>query len=248
MAALVLLNLSACTYIRSLFPDKEKDYQYTTEIPPLILPEDLKKSQIPSMSSSNPAAKAATSDLPVEESSYDSTKPDTSPKAIVAPESAIAAESTTTPVAISPENQADNTDIPITVQHIRLDGKNILDINAPVTKSWRLINKALSRNAIEVIDRNLETKLFTVRFKAENEPIEKDSSYWHNITSALDEVKSVLGTIKETERVYLIKLDENNQQTNVSVLDENKNLLSDPDSVKLLSVLEDTLKKEQTPK
>ncbi|OYV20391.1 MAG: hypothetical protein CG441_409, partial [Methylococcaceae bacterium NSM2-1] len=41
--ATVLFNLSACSYVKSLFPDKEKDYQYTTEIPPLILPDDLKK-------------------------------------------------------------------------------------------------------------------------------------------------------------------------------------------------------------
>ncbi|MGZ4970997.1 MAG: outer membrane protein assembly factor BamC [Methylobacter sp.] len=37
----VLVNVSACTYIKNLFPDKEKDYQFTTEIPPLTLPPDL---------------------------------------------------------------------------------------------------------------------------------------------------------------------------------------------------------------
>jgi outer membrane protein assembly factor BamC len=37
----VLINISACSYVKTLFPDKEKDYQFTTEIPPLILPTDL---------------------------------------------------------------------------------------------------------------------------------------------------------------------------------------------------------------
>jgi outer membrane protein assembly factor BamC len=37
----VLVNVSACTYIKNLFPDKEKDYQFTTEIPPMVLPPDL---------------------------------------------------------------------------------------------------------------------------------------------------------------------------------------------------------------
>ena len=41
LAVAILPNLTACGYIKSLFPDKEKDYQYTTEIPPLILPPDL---------------------------------------------------------------------------------------------------------------------------------------------------------------------------------------------------------------
>ena len=109
MAALVLLNVSACTYVKSLFPDKEKDYQYTTEIPPLIIPEDLKKSQIPSLSSSTPAAAAATSDQPVEESSYVSTKPDGPTKAIASTAAAhtIEPESAPASVTISPENLAE---------------------------------------------------------------------------------------------------------------------------------------------
>jgi outer membrane protein assembly factor BamC len=32
--AAVLANVPACSYVKSLFPDKEKDYQFTTEIPP----------------------------------------------------------------------------------------------------------------------------------------------------------------------------------------------------------------------
>jgi outer membrane protein assembly factor BamC len=43
ISAAALSALSACSYVKSLFPDKEKDYQYTTEIPPLIMPDDLKK-------------------------------------------------------------------------------------------------------------------------------------------------------------------------------------------------------------
>ena len=43
ISATVLSALSACSYVKSLFPDKEKDYQYTTEIPPLIFPADLRK-------------------------------------------------------------------------------------------------------------------------------------------------------------------------------------------------------------
>ncbi|MGZ5012151.1 MAG: outer membrane protein assembly factor BamC [Methylobacter sp.] len=47
--------LSACTYIKSLFPDKEKDYQFTTEIPPLTIPPDLAGGSITNV----PAAPAA---------------------------------------------------------------------------------------------------------------------------------------------------------------------------------------------
>jgi outer membrane protein assembly factor BamC len=37
----VLINISACSTIKTWFPDKGKDYQFTTEIPALILPADL---------------------------------------------------------------------------------------------------------------------------------------------------------------------------------------------------------------
>ncbi len=33
--------LPGCSYIKSWFPDKEKDYQYTVEIPELVLPDTL---------------------------------------------------------------------------------------------------------------------------------------------------------------------------------------------------------------
>jgi outer membrane protein assembly factor BamC len=52
---MVSANLSACTYIKNLFPDKEKDYQFTTEIPPLTIPPDLAGGSITNV----PAASAA---------------------------------------------------------------------------------------------------------------------------------------------------------------------------------------------
>lgn len=41
LIAAILINLSGCNYVKGLFPDKEKDYQFTTEIAPLVLPPDL---------------------------------------------------------------------------------------------------------------------------------------------------------------------------------------------------------------
>lgn len=38
---LVVLGLSGCGHIKGYFPDKEKDYQLTTEIPELVVPADL---------------------------------------------------------------------------------------------------------------------------------------------------------------------------------------------------------------
>ncbi len=42
----VALNIAACSHIKRHFPDKEKDYQFTSEIPALQVPADLRNSAI----------------------------------------------------------------------------------------------------------------------------------------------------------------------------------------------------------
>ena len=46
ISLLVCLQLSACSRIKAYFPDKEKDYQLTREIPSLSLPPDLKDNAV----------------------------------------------------------------------------------------------------------------------------------------------------------------------------------------------------------
>ena len=45
-AALVLSSLTACDWIKSQFPDKGKDYYYSSEIPPLYVPPELANNRI----------------------------------------------------------------------------------------------------------------------------------------------------------------------------------------------------------
>ncbi len=46
LTLLLLLPFTGCSYVASLFPDKQKQYQYTTEIPPLEVPPDLSISTV----------------------------------------------------------------------------------------------------------------------------------------------------------------------------------------------------------
>lgn len=59
LSATVLLGLTGCGYIKSLFPDKEKDYQYTTEIPELVIPAGLGKNEGPKLTAPSPAVNQA---------------------------------------------------------------------------------------------------------------------------------------------------------------------------------------------
>ena len=242
ITATVLFNLSACSYIKSLFPDKEKDYQYTTEIPPLILPADLKKNDTPSLST--PASSAASSpplsagaeaavppasrNAPVEV--VPSTTPATNKSSV--PPSGLAEEATPGP---STESEPVIPDTEITVERVKFDtGENRLRINVPFTRAWRIINKALSRKSIEVTERNQETRLITVKYDPDEKKVE-DGSYW-------DEVVFMFSGIQSNEKTYLLKLEESNQQTDIVVVDEDQQLLSDAASFKLLTLLQETIK------
>jgi outer membrane protein assembly factor BamC len=241
-SAIILINLSACSYVKSFFPDKEKDYQYTTEIPPLILPDDLKKNQIPEVSSSaspapsSPAlsteAVAATSpaslNAPVEE--------------VTSTASAINEPAMTQPApvenaapAMPSENESIVPDTAITVERVNFNtGENRLRINVPFTRAWRIVNKALSRKSIEVTERNQEEGVYTVHYDPDEHKVE-DGTYW-------DELVFMFSGIQTNDKEYRLKLEKNNQQTDIVVVDEDQQLLADAASFKLLTLLQETIK------
>jgi len=225
ISAAALSSLSACTYVKSLFPDKEKDYQYTTEIPPLILPADLKENHIPGARLPASAAPTLGTDAAVPPVTVNTpVQPTTSPAPAIN-------EST----AISPESEAGIPNTAIMVEHIKSDnGENRLHMNVPFTRAWRMVNKALSRKSIEVTERNQDARLITVQYDPNEKQVE-DGSYW-------DEVVFMFKGIQHNEHKYLLKLEENNQQTDIVVADEDQQRLSDAASIKLLTLLEETIK------
>ena len=223
IAATALLNVSGCSYVKTLFPHKEKDYQYTTEIPPLILPEDLKKSHIPSLTTATPSTPiSSNTNAPVEDT------------AAIASEPTPATNESLAPVGTA-ETEPALPNTAITVERIKAtEAENRLRINVSFINAWRMVNKALSRKAIEVTERNQEAKQITVQYDPD-EQTPKDESLW-------DEAVFMFRGIQSNEQTYLLKLEENNQQTDITVADKDQQLLSDVASIKLLTLLENTIK------
>ena len=229
-----LSELTACSYIKSLFPDKEKDYQYTTEIPPLILPADLNNTLIPGAHPKAPAPSLGV-DAGVA----------VPPVAVNTPEEAITAASAldkpavpvekASPAAASPGSEAEVPDTEIIVERVKLNGgNNLLRMNVDFGRAWRTVSKALSRKAIEVTERNQETRIITVQYDPDEQKVE-DGSYW-------DEMVFLFKGIQSNEKPYLLKFEENNQQTDIVVVDEDQKPLSDEASSKLLTLVEETIK------
>lgn len=220
IATSTLIDISGCSYVKSLFPDKEKDYQFTTEIPPLILPDDLKKSQIPGLTPSAPAITASdtSTEAPTEETAY--------------------ATGTTTEIPKTVDsNQSEESvsTIGLKIERIKLNNSaNLLRINTPFIKAWRIVNKALSRKSIEVTNRNQEKKIFTVLYDPDEQEL-KDYTYWNQISS-------LFSGAHNNEKIYSIQLEEKNRQTDIVITDKDLKPLSDETSNKLLTLLEESIR------
>lgn len=208
LIAAVLLGLPACSTIKSYFPDKEKDYQFTTEIPVLIMPPDLEAKAPPSPAAAPaPAASSDALEKKVEEV-------------------AEAVESVINPKQIKAEL-------------VKFDnGEARLRIDASRLRAWREVGRALSRRSLEVTYRNQDEGLFRVRYNPDEQPIE-DGSLW-------DEVVFLFSGIGADETEYTLKLVENKGQTEVAVLNQEQQILSEGPALKLLMLLQETINSDQS--
>ncbi|MDO9269489.1 MAG: outer membrane protein assembly factor BamC [Methylobacter sp.] len=196
-----LVNVSACSTIKNLFPDKEKDYQFTTEIPPLTIPPDLAGGSI----ANAPAPAAETADV-----------------------------ATTVP-STEPVPTVDRKLIQVNLVDAD-QGTKRLRIGAPSAIAWRMVGKALSRKSIEVTNRNQEERLFHVQYDPNKKEVE-DGSIW-------DEVVFLFTGFETTEQEYVLKLAENDQQTDVIIMDKEQKPVADATSLSLLTLLHDTIKSD----
>ncbi len=212
----VLANVTACSYIKTWFPDKEKDYQFTTEIPPLILPPDLAGdaiAKIPTATSdekSDRTAAAPTADSVDEVPTY-------------------TPSNTSSEIASTAERKSIQIDIIDAEQ-----GSKRLRIATPTATAWRLLGKALSRKSIEVTNRNQEEGIFQIQYSPTKQDVE-DGSFW-------DEIIFAVKGFDVSEQAYVLKLVEANQQSEVILLDNEQKPVTDQAGFNLLKHLHDTIK------
>ena len=232
ISVVALCSLSACSQIKSYFPDKEKEYQYTTELPRLIYPADLQVNVMPVL------PKTMTHAEPVNTAVITATNDLTKSTAAVTNSStnANASHSSTSPIVDKAYNDEEELAAKlITVERINVDkGENRLRLNVPYLRAWRILGKSLSRKALEVMVRNQEAGLFTLKYDPDERSV-KDLSY-------IDNFKALLGNLTSNEKTYIIKLEKDQLQTDITVLDKDQKPVTDADSVKLLTLIQETIK------
>ncbi|PPD49707.1 MAG: hypothetical protein CTY13_02965 [Methylobacter sp.] len=212
----MLMFLSACSYVQSLFPDKERDYQFTTEIPSLILPPDLNRSAN--------AAAAAPAKVPAAE--------------------VVADGSATTEAEVSQATEPTEAEPSVDQKTIQVElvkseqGENRLRIGAPLAQAWRIVGKALSRKSMEVTQRLQAENSFVVQYNPNEEKVE-DDSIW-------DELKFMFGGFEPGDKEYVVELQDIDEQvTEVLVTDKEKqSSAGDGVGLSLLTLIKDTIKSD----
>lgn len=210
---LVLTGLSACSTIKSWFPDKERDYQFTSEIPALIVPEELKnKGMAPISTSTVTAASAAPAEsMAVSESvsALDNSQATPSPSEPATPE-----QTETTPTSTASA------------------GVSTLQIDQAKTPATRMVGRAMSRKKMEIVERNIDKGYFYVKYDPDAvKP--SDESIW-------DELNFLFGDDPSQEQEYRVTVRGIGPQTSeVTVQDsEGKTLSNAPANALLKQITE----------
>ncbi|QJD29567.1 outer membrane protein assembly factor BamC [Methylococcus geothermalis] len=138
--------LAGCTYIASFFPDKQKQYRYHSEIPPLEIPPDLSSSTIEGAV----ASAAQTEALQAKEDQ------DRAPRAVSEPE---------------PESDAPD---PKTTLAQDLSDVPLIEVEAPFEDAWRSVNRALGRAKLEVVGEDQAKGIFEVYYNGTGQRAPED--------------------------------------------------------------------------
>lgn len=207
------LSLSGCSMVAGLFPDKEKDYQFSSELPPLKIPVDI-------------ANKGLTKKLPGKHSEDNEAVAVMGEVVKAAP-----AKAGTTAASTNTEPQKVE---PLHVELVKFaDGESRLQINKSVAMSWRMIGKALTSKGIEITARDQANGEFAVQYDP-NESDYKDDTF-------LDELSFVFDEDHNQEKPYHIKLLSRDKSAEVVILDEQGKPLSNGSELSLLKLLATTL-------
>lgn len=219
---MIVMGTTGCNYIKSLFPDKERDYQFRGEIPEMIVPDDLKPQAAInprfSMAVANPSQPVIAA------------KPQPELQKTVKP----AANATPTEPAKTVAKSVESNPIQVEVSNAAVSS---IQIDQSIIQAWRLVGRALSKQQIEVVERNADNYFFFVKYDPEAKKAE-DKTIW-------DEIDFLFGKDPSHEQKYRVSLLEiSSQLTEVTVQNNDGQTISDLAATRLLKLITDGMNQE----
>ena len=237
IVALLLMPLAVgCSYIKSYFPDKERDYQFRTEIPELIIPEDLKNRNFLPKPVAKPIAETVAATTPTAET------PVVTPVAKAQPAEKSVEKPREKTVEVKPKQPETAINANETAPQITVSSATVssLQIDQPQKQAWRLVSRALSLQKVEISERNLDKAYFYVKY----DPDEVKPVY----QTTWDELMFLLGDDQAHEQEYRITLSETGpQMTEVTVQDTDGKTLSNNVATRLLKLITDGINQDLSP-
>ena len=215
---LLPLALSGCTIVSGWFPDKQKQYLYSTDIAALEIPPDLTSSTIEGASGGR---REAWESPAVEEPAPQSSGREATP----APDAEMTKEDYS---AHQSDSQHPAPTLAESTQDVPL-----IEIQAPFETSWSEVNKALGRMKLDIVDQNRSDGLYFVHYAKDQKPYE-DRGFFGEVS---DMFANGSGGTKE----YRIKLDTRSNVTSVFVQDMDGQPLREGPGIDLLKELNATL-------
>lgn len=190
--ALLAVNLGACSVVQGWFPDKQKEYRFSSEIPPLEIPPDL-------IGAAQGQAGVNDVDAAPEPPAKSAAKPRSAPAA----QAAAAPKKEESPLADSLIGKYRPAP-PGAEQSATLaqdsNGAHIA-IEAPFANAWTMVEKALNRLFVEVKDKDRSQKTLLVYYGEDAKPFKP---------SWTDDLLSPFrgGKTHEDEREYQVRLED----------------------------------------
>ena len=218
----VVFSLTACSYIADWFPDKQKQYRYTNELPDLEIPPDLtdlksegKGSDTPNSSRRSQNAQGKYSADKVSTDADNQTKPTQS-------DAASRAGKKHKPVK--------HNDSSVTLAE-NMENAALIEMQEPYEEAWNDVGRALGRLKIEVTDQNRSDGTYSIYYGGKTpKKNDEDSSFWDGITSTLS-------SDKDKTKEYQIKLEDKEQVIDMYVLDQDGKKVSKGPGLELLKRL-----------
>ncbi|WP_221048091.1 outer membrane protein assembly factor BamC [Methylogaea oryzae] len=185
-ASALAMGLSACSTVQSWFPDKQKEYRYSTEIPPLEIPPNL----------------VGTMDGPP---GYADEPPEPVPAAAAAGTAAAGAAPPSPAGAIADSPIGKYRPSPVGAELTAVLAKDStsphIAIEAPFPNAWTMVDKAINRLRLEIKDKNRSQKVLYVYYSENAKPFEPSWS---------DDLLAPFGGSKhrDDEREYQVRLED----------------------------------------
>lgn len=214
--------LSGCSSISKLFPDKHKQYQYTSEIDALEIPPDLTSTTIDGAHGGRHDAWES----PAESAQSSGDSPSDGREATPAPGAEMSSETSRA------YHKGSGHPAPVLAESAE-DSVPLIEVQAPMDITWAEVNKALGRMKLEIIDQNKASGLYVIHYLKDQQAYE-DRGFF-------GDVAQMFGQGPRNTNEYRIKLEQRDEVTSIFILDAEGKVLRSGEGLELLKQLNTTL-------